>query len=45
MIHTLGTGVDELTSEETLDGHEILSSVLVLVRVSEDNLGERSAAA
>lgn len=38
--HTLGTSVDELTSEETLNSDEILSSVLELVGVSEDNLGE-----
>ena len=43
MILTLGTGVDELTSVETLNGDEILSALLVLVGVSEDNLGERSA--
>ena len=42
-MHTLGTSVDELTSEETLDSDEILSTVLVLVGISEDNLGERSA--
>ena len=42
-MHTLGTSVDELTSEETLNSDEILSTVLVLVGVSEDNLGERSA--
>ena len=41
--HTLGTSVDELTSEETLNGNEILSAVLELVGVSEDNLGERCA--
>lgn len=45
MTLTLRTGVDELTSVETLNSNEILSSVLELVRVSEDNLGERSAAA
>ncbi len=44
MILTLGTGVDELTSVEALNGDEILSALLVLVGVSEDNLGERSAA-
>ena len=43
LLHTLGTSVDELTSEETLDSDEILSTVLVLVGISEDNLGERSA--
>jgi len=42
---SLSTSVDELTSEETLNGNEILSTVLVLVGVSEDNLGERSATA
>lgn len=42
-MHTLGTSIDELTSEETLNSDEILSTVLVLVGVSEDNLGERSA--
>jgi hypothetical protein len=40
---TLGTSVDELTSVETLNSDEILSTVLVLVGVSEDNLGERCA--
>jgi hypothetical protein len=43
ILHTLGTSIDELTSEETLNSDEILSTVLVLVGVSEDNLGERSA--
>lgn len=42
---SLGTSVDELTGEETLNGDEILSSVLVLVWVSEDNLGEGCATA
>ena len=42
-MHTLSTSVDELTSEETLNSDEILSTVLVLVGVSEDNLGKRSA--
>ena len=42
-MHTLGTSVDKLTSEETLNSDEILSTVLVLVGISEDNLGERSA--
>jgi hypothetical protein len=40
---SLGTSVDELTSEHSLNGNEILSTVLVLVGISEDNLGERSA--
>jgi len=40
---SLGTSVDELTSEETLNCDEILSSVLELVGVSEDNLGKRCA--
>jgi len=40
---SLGTSVDELTSEETLNGDEILSTKLVLVGISEDNLGKRSA--
>jgi hypothetical protein len=43
ILHTLSTSVDELTSEETLNSDEILSTVLVLVGVSEDNLGKRSA--
>jgi hypothetical protein len=43
ILHTLGTSIDELTSEKTLNSDEILSTVLVLVGVSEDNLGERSA--
>jgi len=41
----LSTSVDELASEKTLNSDEILSAVLVLVGVSEDNLGERSATA
>ena len=45
MVLTLGTSVDELTGEETLNGNEILSSVLELVWVSEDNLGEGCATA
>lgn len=44
-ILTLGSGVDELTSVESFDGNEILSSVLILVRVSEHNLGEGSSTA
>jgi len=40
---SLGTSIDELTSEETFNGDEILSTVLELVGVSENNLGERSA--
>jgi hypothetical protein len=43
ILPTLGTSLDELSSEETLNSDEILSTVLVLVGVSEDNLGERSA--
>lgn len=43
--HTSGTSIDELTSEETLNSDEILSAVLVLVWVSEDNLGEGSTTA
>lgn len=34
-----------MTSEETLNTDEILSSELVLVWVSEDNLGERCSTA
>ena len=45
ILHTLSTSVDELTSEETLNSDEILSTVLVLVGVSEDNLGKRSSTA
>jgi len=41
---SLGTSIDELTGEETLNSDEILSTVLELVGVSEDNLGERCAA-
>lgn len=44
-ILTLGSGVDELTSVESFNGNEILSSVLILVRVSEQNLGEGSSTA
>jgi hypothetical protein len=43
ILHTLGTSIDELTGEETLNSDEILSPVLELVGVSEDNLGERCA--
>ena len=43
--HTLSTSVDKLTSEHALNSDEILSSVLELVWVSEDNLGEWCAAA
>ena len=43
ILHTLGTSIDELTGEEALNSDEILSSVLELVGVSEDNLGERCA--
>lgn len=44
-ILTLGTGVDELTSVEAFNSDEILSSVLVLVWVSENNFGKRSSTA
>ena len=44
IVDTLGTSVDELSCEETFDSHEVLSSVLELVWVSEDNLGERCSA-
>lgn len=40
MIPTLLSSIDELASEETLNSYEILSSVLVLVWVSEDDLSE-----
>ena len=43
MIHetlTLGASVDKLSSEHSLDGDEIFDSLLVPVRVSEDNLGK-----
>ncbi len=43
ILHTLGTSIDELTGEETLNSDEILSTVLELVGVSEDNLGKRCA--
>lgn len=39
---SLLTGVDELASVDTLVGNEGLGSLLVLVRVSEDNLGKGS---
>ena len=37
---TLGAGIDELTSVEAFNGNEVLSSVLVLIWVSENDLGE-----
>lgn len=37
---TPGAGIDELTSVEAFNSNEVLSSVLILVWVSEDNLGE-----
>jgi len=36
---SFSTSVDELASEKTLNSDEILSSVLELVGISEDNLG------
>ncbi len=42
---TLGASIDELTGEEALNSDEILSAVLELVRVSEDDLGEGCATA
>ena len=37
---TLGTGIDKLTGVEAFDSNEVFISVLELVWVSENNLGE-----
>jgi len=42
---SLGASVDKLSSEHSLDGDEIFDSLLVPVRVSEDNLGKWSTSA
>lgn len=42
---TLVTSVDELTSVKAFNSNEILSSVLVLIWVSENNFGKRSSTA